>query len=185
MFGKPGRSPQTKTNVDDAPRRNPEGVGLEMATVKLATLVIRVSHILFTSYFAESHGFRTRVCGDVSQALQHSDKEPGTAVSFSPTQWQLGREVNRTDVPYRHERFREFCVSLAQRIYRTEVKLRTNILGEPAKHVRPLSETKYDSSAACGRTLLLIRLFPQGNRERCQCPCGGLFVHRGSCADNR
>jgi len=33
-------------------------------------------------------------------------------------------------------------VSLAQRMYRTEVKLRTNILGEPAKHVRPLSETR-------------------------------------------
>ncbi|KAJ6590113.1 optic atrophy 3 protein-domain-containing protein [Mycena vulgaris] len=41
-----------------------------------------------------------------------------------------------------HERFREFCVSLAQGMYRTEVKLRTNILGEPAKLVRPLSETR-------------------------------------------
>ncbi|KAJ7496670.1 optic atrophy 3 protein-domain-containing protein [Mycena latifolia] len=41
-----------------------------------------------------------------------------------------------------HERFRGFCVDLAQMMYRTEVKLRTNILGEPAKHVRPLSETR-------------------------------------------
>ncbi|KAJ6593272.1 optic atrophy 3 protein-domain-containing protein [Mycena capillaripes] len=41
-----------------------------------------------------------------------------------------------------HERFRNFCVDLAQRMYRSEVKLRTNILGEPAKHVRPLSETR-------------------------------------------
>ncbi|KZT74082.1 OPA3-domain-containing protein [Daedalea quercina L-15889] len=41
-----------------------------------------------------------------------------------------------------HETFRTFCVNLAQRMYRTEVRLRTNLLGEPAKHVRPLSETR-------------------------------------------
>ncbi|KAJ7025905.1 OPA3-domain-containing protein [Mycena alexandri] len=41
-----------------------------------------------------------------------------------------------------HERFRTFCVSLAQMLYRSEVKLRTGILGEPAKHIRPLSETR-------------------------------------------
>ncbi|KAF8061782.1 optic atrophy 3 protein-domain-containing protein [Lyophyllum atratum] len=41
-----------------------------------------------------------------------------------------------------HERFRNFCVSLAQMLYRSEVKLRTNIMGEPAKHIRPLSETR-------------------------------------------
>ncbi|KAF9464521.1 optic atrophy 3 protein-domain-containing protein [Collybia nuda] len=41
-----------------------------------------------------------------------------------------------------HGRFREFCVSLAQMLYRSEVKLRTNIMGEPAKHIRPLSESR-------------------------------------------
>ncbi|KAI9069471.1 OPA3-domain-containing protein [Trametes sanguinea] len=41
-----------------------------------------------------------------------------------------------------HEKFRTFCVGLAQRMYQTEVRLRTNLLGEPAKHVRPLSETR-------------------------------------------
>ncbi|KAI0747770.1 OPA3-domain-containing protein [Daedaleopsis nitida] len=41
-----------------------------------------------------------------------------------------------------HDRFRSFCIGLAQRMYQTEVKMRTNLLGEPAKHVRPLSETK-------------------------------------------
>ncbi|KAG6864212.1 hypothetical protein C0991_011522 [Blastosporella zonata] len=41
-----------------------------------------------------------------------------------------------------HEKFRNFCVDLAQLLYRTEVKLRTNIMGEPAKHIRPLSETR-------------------------------------------
>ncbi|EPQ50145.1 OPA3-domain-containing protein [Gloeophyllum trabeum ATCC 11539] len=41
-----------------------------------------------------------------------------------------------------HETFRSFCVNLAQRMYRAEVKLRTGLLGEPAKHIRPLSETK-------------------------------------------
>ncbi|TFK32595.1 optic atrophy 3 protein-domain-containing protein [Crucibulum laeve] len=41
-----------------------------------------------------------------------------------------------------HERFRTFCVDLAQFMYRSEVKLRTNILGEPARHIRPLSENR-------------------------------------------
>ncbi|KIJ96053.1 hypothetical protein K443DRAFT_682599 [Laccaria amethystina LaAM-08-1] len=41
-----------------------------------------------------------------------------------------------------HERFREMCVSLAQFMYRSEVNLRTNILGEPARHIRPLSESR-------------------------------------------
>jgi len=41
-----------------------------------------------------------------------------------------------------HDKFREFCVNLAQKLNRSEVKLRTNILGEPARHVRPLSETR-------------------------------------------
>ena len=44
----------------------------------------------------------------------------------------------------RHERFRGVCVSLAQRMHRGEVLLRTNILGEPSRqHVRPLSEARY------------------------------------------
>ncbi|KAJ3934271.1 MAG: optic atrophy 3-like protein [Lentinula lateritia] len=47
-----------------------------------------------------------------------------------------------------HERFRNFCVSLAQLMYRTEVRLRTGILGEPPKHIRPLSETKAIDSGA-------------------------------------
>jgi hypothetical protein len=43
----------------------------------------------------------------------------------------------------RHERFRGICVNLAQFMYRSEVKLRTNILGEPlSSHIRPLSEAK-------------------------------------------
>ncbi|KII89453.1 hypothetical protein PLICRDRAFT_109425 [Plicaturopsis crispa FD-325 SS-3] len=41
-----------------------------------------------------------------------------------------------------HDRFRGFCISLAQRLYRGEVRLRTYMLGEPAKHIRPLSETR-------------------------------------------
>ncbi|KAF9228907.1 OPA3-domain-containing protein [Gyrodon lividus] len=42
-----------------------------------------------------------------------------------------------------HETFRSICVSLAQRMHTAEVSLRTNILGEPARHhVRPLSETR-------------------------------------------
>ncbi|KZT11164.1 OPA3-domain-containing protein [Laetiporus sulphureus 93-53] len=41
-----------------------------------------------------------------------------------------------------HEKFREFCVNLAQGMYRTELNMRTNLLGEPTKHIRPLSETR-------------------------------------------
>ncbi|KAF9000039.1 OPA3-domain-containing protein [Hymenopellis radicata] len=48
----------------------------------------------------------------------------------------------------KHERFRGFCLSLAQRMHRAEVQLRTSLLGEPAKHVRPLSETRAIDSGA-------------------------------------
>ncbi|KAH8992213.1 optic atrophy 3 protein-domain-containing protein [Lactarius akahatsu] len=43
-----------------------------------------------------------------------------------------------------HERFRNLCVSLAQTLYRYEVRLRTGLLGEAptARHLRPLSETR-------------------------------------------
>jgi len=41
-----------------------------------------------------------------------------------------------------HERFRKVCVSLAQTMYRYEVRLRTGLLSEPAKHIRPLSEAR-------------------------------------------
>jgi len=33
-------------------------------------------------------------------------------------------------------------VDFAQMMHRSEVKLRTYILGEPAKHIRPLSEVR-------------------------------------------
>ncbi|KAJ3569990.1 hypothetical protein NP233_g4694 [Leucocoprinus birnbaumii] len=41
-----------------------------------------------------------------------------------------------------HERFRDMCVDLAQFLHRTEIRLRTNMLGEPARHIRPLSESR-------------------------------------------
>ncbi|KAF8734302.1 hypothetical protein AX14_003466 [Amanita brunnescens Koide BX004] len=41
-----------------------------------------------------------------------------------------------------HETFRSLCMDFAQTMHRSEVKLRTYILGEPAKHIRPLSETR-------------------------------------------
>jgi len=34
-------------------------------------------------------------------------------------------------------------VELAQFMHRSELKLRTNIVGEPARHIRPLSKAKY------------------------------------------
>ena len=44
---------------------------------------------------------------------------------------------------YRHEYFRTVCIDLAQFLHRTEIRLRTNILGEPARHIRPLSESRW------------------------------------------
>jgi hypothetical protein len=44
---------------------------------------------------------------------------------------------------FRHPNFRHGCVRLAQALYRFEVRMRTGLLGEPAKQVRPLSEAKY------------------------------------------
>ncbi|KAI0810840.1 OPA3-domain-containing protein [Irpex lacteus] len=41
-----------------------------------------------------------------------------------------------------HETFRNVCVGLAQRMHRTEVQLRTRLLGEAPKTIRPLSETR-------------------------------------------
>ncbi|KAJ8587870.1 OPA3-domain-containing protein [Rhizopogon salebrosus TDB-379] len=70
-----------------------------MATVKLATLVIRT------------------LAKPISTQLKNQAKQ--------------------------HDTFRSICISLAQRMHTAEVKLRTNILGEPARlHVKPLSETR-------------------------------------------
>lgn len=41
-----------------------------------------------------------------------------------------------------HERFRNLCIGLAQSMHRGEVHLRTRLLGEQPKHIRPLSETR-------------------------------------------
>ncbi|KAF8177592.1 optic atrophy 3 protein-domain-containing protein, partial [Pholiota molesta] len=41
-----------------------------------------------------------------------------------------------------HERFRGMCIGLAQFMYRYEVRMRTSLLGEAPKHIRPLSEVK-------------------------------------------
>ncbi|KAH8824450.1 optic atrophy 3 protein-domain-containing protein [Flagelloscypha sp. PMI_526] len=47
-----------------------------------------------------------------------------------------------------HENFRKLCVGLAQRMHRSEIQLRTRLLGEPAKTIRPLSETRAIESGA-------------------------------------
>jgi len=41
-----------------------------------------------------------------------------------------------------HESFKNFCISLAQWSHRTEVRLRTGLLGENPKNIRPLSEAR-------------------------------------------
>ncbi|KZT57528.1 OPA3-domain-containing protein [Calocera cornea HHB12733] len=41
-----------------------------------------------------------------------------------------------------HPTFRQVCISIAQTMYRSEVRLRANLLGENPKHIKPLSEAK-------------------------------------------
>lgn len=41
-----------------------------------------------------------------------------------------------------HPRFRQLCVNLAQWSYRSEYRLRTSLLGEPPKAIKPLSEAR-------------------------------------------
>lgn len=41
-----------------------------------------------------------------------------------------------------HDTFKNLCIDFAQMIHRSEIKLRTYILGEPTKHIRPLSEVR-------------------------------------------
>jgi len=51
-----------------------------------------------------------------------------------------------TNLPFsslRYELFRSLYVELAQFMYRSEVKMRTDILGEPARHIGPSSKAKY------------------------------------------
>src|ERR1700734_3189189 len=110
-----------------------------MATVKLATLAIRVS--TFSLNHIPSFEELRSCWGDSSEAHQFTDKESGSTVSSSSNIFvsRLYLTINYS----RHERFRGLCVSLAQRMHRGEILLRTNILGEPARHnVRPLSEAR-------------------------------------------
>ncbi|KDQ18646.1 hypothetical protein BOTBODRAFT_154595 [Botryobasidium botryosum FD-172 SS1] len=41
-----------------------------------------------------------------------------------------------------HETFRKLCIGLAQWSYRTETRLRTSLLGESPKAVKPLNDTR-------------------------------------------
>ena len=60
--------------------------------------------------------------------------------TLTPRQFFLTRDFAR--VLFRNERFRGFCVSLAQQLWRTEIRLRENLLGEKHHNPRPLSENK-------------------------------------------
>jgi len=69
--------------------------------------------------------------GDFSEAYQCTDKEPSPTVRSFPNIYE---SCVNNDSLLKHERFRGLCVSLAQRMHRGEILLRTNILGEPARH---------------------------------------------------
>ncbi|KAG8217043.1 optic atrophy 3 protein-domain-containing protein [Butyriboletus roseoflavus] len=88
-----------------------------MATVKLATLVIRVQFIPSLETFPLTHQHPQTIAKPISAQLRNQAKQ--------------------------HDTFRNLCISLAQKMHTAEISLRTNILGEPARHhIRPLSETK-------------------------------------------
>lgn len=52
------------------------------------------------------------------------------------------RSARSVNSRVRHESFKNFCISLAQWSHRTEVRLRTGLLGENPKNIRPLSEAR-------------------------------------------
>lgn len=72
-------------------------------------------------------------------------------------------------------------------MYRTEVKLRTNLLGEPAnQHVRPLSEARYViTHTLCLYLFLTQTWLTQGDRERRKRTRRGLSIRGRSTLDNR
>ncbi|CAE6452105.1 unnamed protein product [Rhizoctonia solani] len=49
-----------------------------------------------------------------------------------------------------HDSFKQICITWAQWAHRTEVGLRINLLGESAKHIKPLSETRAIQNGANG-----------------------------------
>ena len=77
---------------------------------------------------------------DVGETHSHANQDASEAVRMALMQESMARY--RLDVFTRHETFRDICIGLAQRMHRAELGLRTRLLGEPAVHVRPLSETR-------------------------------------------
>ena len=43
----------------------------------------------------------------------------------------------------RHESFRNLCIGIAQRMHRTEARMRLGLLNEEAKNIKPLNDTRY------------------------------------------
>lgn len=41
-----------------------------------------------------------------------------------------------------HESFKRFCISIAQRLHKTDVNLRMKLLGQKGAKVRPLNDKK-------------------------------------------
>lgn len=70
-------------------------------------------------------------------------------------------------------------------MHRGEVKLRTNLLGEQAKSIRPLSEARYVPSSLrhIARNLERLAHLLQGDRERRERHCGRVPVQRGRCTN--
>jgi hypothetical protein len=100
---------------------------------------------------------------DASQTHQLTHQAPGKRVSVRTfTTRECVRAQNLTSRTERHERFKKVCVSLAQTMYRYEARLRTGLLGEPAKHIRPLSEAKCVPHLVDGRATDLADQRPPG-----------------------
>jgi hypothetical protein len=104
-----------------------------MASVKLGTLLIRVRHL--ASFWSSSAPEFMRDC---SQTHKQPNQDASQTVRVAISSCVAGLMLD----DFRHETFRKVCVGLAQTMYRGEAKLRTTLLGEPVKSLRPLSETK-------------------------------------------
>jgi hypothetical protein len=114
-----------------------------MASVKLATLAIRVCHfhqnwpgdaIQFPSLLTDNSEANFRAIKDICKIVR---------VSSSPC--RIFYSEHSVFYTTRNQRFREFCIGLAQRLWRIEIRLRETMLGEVHGTVRPLNDAKWAS----------------------------------------
>lgn len=145
---------------------------------------------LWSEWVSMSPGFSSAlefwICRFTDSRQTHFIENKGTGQAVSVTWPSVSRQGTNYFFFYawnRHDRFRSMCMSLAQFMYRAEIKLRTNILGEKiavqGRHIRPLSEAK---SVTCFRSFLRrfysLTTATQSNWKRCEPTCRGFSFCR-------